>query len=120
MSGFRKCGIHPLNRGQISDRQLAQSNAFVKPIPASKIAPQQEKNEKTSSESASTASVISTCAPESDRASLTVSSSVSTSDVLGDLLARLHFLNQRLQRKNENQDLIKRLCVSLMIKYCKI
>ena len=87
MSGFRKCGIHPLNRGQISDRQLAPSNAFVKPKPASKIAPQQEKNEKTSSESASTASVISTCAPESDRASLTVSSSVSTSDVLGDLLA---------------------------------
>lgn len=30
MSGFRKCGIYPLNPGQISDRQLAPSHAFVK------------------------------------------------------------------------------------------
>ena len=49
-----------------------------------------EHSDKTSvSESAqksSTPSVISTCAPDSDRASLTASSSVSTSDVIGDLL----------------------------------
>ena len=46
-------------------------------------------NEKTSTDSvigSSTTSVVSTCAPDSDRASLTVSS-VSTSDVLSDLLA---------------------------------
>ena len=121
MSGFRMCGIYPLNPGQISDRQLAPSHAFVKPKPASildEITPEQEKfyqkryeegfdlddpkysrwlkakglhasDEKTSSESAkgsSTTSVVSTCAPDSDCASLTVSSSVSTSDVLGDLL----------------------------------
>ena len=29
MSGFRKCGIYPLNPGQISDRELAPSRAFV-------------------------------------------------------------------------------------------
>ena len=49
-----------------------------------------EHSDKTSvSESAqksSTPSVISTCAPDSDRASLTASSSVSTSDIIGDLL----------------------------------
>jgi len=127
MSGFRKCGIYPLNPGEISDRQLPPSHAFVKPAsdlkPVSKldeITPEQEKlyqkrheegydlddpkyflwlkaknlhvsddhNEKISSESAqdSTPSVVSTCAPNSDRASLTASNSVSTSDVLGDLL----------------------------------
>ena len=31
MSGFRKCGIYPLNPGEISDRQLAPSHAFVRP-----------------------------------------------------------------------------------------
>ena len=29
MSGFKKCGIHPLNPGEISDRQLAPSKAFT-------------------------------------------------------------------------------------------
>ena len=29
MSGFRKCGIYPLNPGQISDRELAPWRAFV-------------------------------------------------------------------------------------------
>ena len=121
MSGFRKCGIYPLNPGQTSDRQLAPSHAFIKPKPVSildEITPEQEKlyqkryeegfdlddpkysqwlkakglhasDEKMSSESVKgspTASVVSTCAPDSDHASLTVSSSVSTSDVLGDLL----------------------------------
>ena len=37
MSGFRKCGIYPLNPGQISDRQLAPSRAFVKPKQTSKL-----------------------------------------------------------------------------------
>ena len=125
MSGFRKCGIYPLNPGEISDHQLASSHAFMKPKPASEldgVPPEQEKlyqkryeegfdlddpkysqwlkakglhasakhNEKTLSEStqgSSTASVVSTCAPDSYRASLTVSSSVSTtSDVLDDVL----------------------------------
>ena len=31
MSGFRKCGIHPLNAGVISDHQMAPSRAFVRP-----------------------------------------------------------------------------------------
>ena len=30
MSGFRKCGIYPLNLGQIDDRQLAPSKVFSK------------------------------------------------------------------------------------------
>ena len=30
MSGFRKCGIYPLNPGQIDDRQLAPSKVFSK------------------------------------------------------------------------------------------
>jgi len=29
MSGFRKCGIHPLNPGEVSDRQLAPSRAVI-------------------------------------------------------------------------------------------
>ena len=97
MSGFRKCGIYPLNPGQISDRQLAPSRALVKPKQTSKldeITPEQEKLYQKRYEEghqqtvigSSTASVVSTCAPDSDRASLTVSS-VSTSDVLSDLLA---------------------------------
>jgi len=122
MRGFRKCGIYPLNLGEISDCRLAPSHAFVKPAsdlkPVSKldeITPKQEKlyqkrheegydlddpkyflwqkaknlhvsvgyNEKISLESAqdSTPFVVSTCAPYSDRASLTASSSVPTSDV---------------------------------------
>ena len=137
MSGFRKCGIYPLNPGQISDRQLAPSRAFVKPKQTSKldeITPEQEKlyqkryeegfdlddpkysqwlkakglcasenyNEKTSTDSvigSSTASVVSTCAPDSDRASLTVSS-VSTSDVLSDLLALLKPKVTKKKRKS--------------------
>ena len=27
LSGFKKCGIHPLNPGEVSDRQLAPSKA---------------------------------------------------------------------------------------------
>ena len=30
MSGFRKCGIYPLNPGEISDRQLAPSKVFTR------------------------------------------------------------------------------------------
>ena len=122
MSGFRKCGIYPLNPGEISDRQLAPSRVFVKSKPVSnldEITPEQEKlyqkrheegydledpkysrwlkakylctsddhNEKISesAQDSSTPSVVSTCAPDSDHASLTTSS-VSTSDVLSDLL----------------------------------
>ena len=128
MSGFRKCGIYPLNPGEISDRQLKPSHAF-RPATDSKsvsktdeFTPEQEKlyqkryeegydlddpkfaqwlrvknlkapddhSDKISiSESekkSSTPSVVSTCAPDSDRASLTTSSSVSTSDVLSDIL----------------------------------
>ena len=29
MSGFKKCGIHPLNPGEVSDRQLAPSKAVT-------------------------------------------------------------------------------------------
>ena len=129
MSGFRKCGIYPLNPGEISDRQLVPSNAFVKPASDLKsvskideLTPEQENlyqkrheegydvddpkysqwlktknlqgpddhSDKISiSESAkesSTPSIVSTCAPDSDHASLTASSSVSTSDVLSDIL----------------------------------
>lgn len=30
MSGFKKCGVFPLNPGEVSDRQLAPSRAFVR------------------------------------------------------------------------------------------
>ena len=34
MSGFRKCGIYPLNPGVISDRQLAPSKAVKPALPS--------------------------------------------------------------------------------------
>ena len=48
MNGFRKCGIYPLNPGEISDRQLAPSKVFARPDSDSKsigklITPEQEK-----------------------------------------------------------------------------
>ena len=52
MGGFRKCGIYPLDPGEISDCLLAPSHVFVKPKPASdlksvsnldEITPEQEK-----------------------------------------------------------------------------
>ena len=77
-----------------------------------------EHSDKTSvSESAhksSTPSVISTCAPDSDRASLTASSSVSTSDVIGDLLT---LPQPKITKKKENKDLMKKLFVLLTIVY---
>ena len=51
MSGFKKCGIYPLNPGEISDRQLGLSRAFVRSAsysnlldrsPASNFTPEQE------------------------------------------------------------------------------
>ena len=39
MSGFRKCGIYPLNPGEISDLYLAPSQVFAKPKPANDLKP---------------------------------------------------------------------------------
>ena len=140
MSEFRKCGIYPLNPGEISDRQLAPSHAFVRPASGSKLVSklnlEQEKlyqkrheegydlddpkysqwlkvknlhasdehsNKTSVSESAQkslTPSVISTCAPDSDHASLRTSSSVSTSDVIGDLLTHPQ---PKITKKKENK-----------------
>ena len=61
-----------------------------------------------------TPSVISTCAPNSDHASLTASGSVSTSDVIDDLLT---LPQPKVTKKKENKDLMKKLSVSLMIMY---
>lgn len=48
MSGIKRCGIYPLNPGEITDYQLAPSRAFVHSSSGSKLAedtaftPQQE------------------------------------------------------------------------------
>ena len=125
MKGFRKCGIYPLNPGEISDRQLAPSHAFRPPIDSKSVSKEDEEQEKLyqkryeegydlddpkytqwlktrkllafgdhsdkvsvteSTKESSTPSIVSTCAPDSDHASLTTSSSMSASDALGDIL----------------------------------
>ena len=46
MNEFGICGIYPLNPGEISDRQLAPSYAFIKPKLAGEldeVTPEQEK-----------------------------------------------------------------------------
>ena len=54
--------------------------------------------------------IVLTCASNSDHASLTISSSMSTSDALGDVLRLPQRLSQRLQRETKPS----KLFVSLM------
>ena len=122
MKGFRKCGIYPLNPGEISDHQLAPSHAFRPPIDSKSVSKEDEEQEKLyqkryeegydlddpkytqtrkllpcgdhrdkisvteSTKESSAPSIVSTCAPDSDHASLTTFSSMSASDALGDIL----------------------------------
>ena len=46
MKGFRKCGIYPLNPGEISDRQLAPSHAFRPPVDSKSVSKEDEEQEK--------------------------------------------------------------------------
>ena len=47
MSGFKKCGIYPLNPGEISDRQLAPSKVFVRSASDSQLTSKQFTHEQT-------------------------------------------------------------------------
>ena len=122
ISGFRKCGIYPLNPGEITIWMILGYDLdhpeYTRWLKAKNFDASDDHTDKTSvSESAkgsSTPSVVSTCAPNSDHASLTASGSVSTSDILDDLLT---LPQPKVAKEKENKGLMKRLPVSLMIMY---